>query len=188
MLIFVISAVVYFGIVTFIAQRMAPEEYNSRSNTLNELACQSYENRTTMQWGFKGLGIIIFAGIIVNINDAVNEPYYYVPLGFFSIFTYLSGVFSTKPFEHLVFYSIKEFKLNSLFNQLSGLSISLLIVMKLFVELGSLNRVINIMVLILNLYLSIQVGRKSINRGIYQRVLYFISFLWLIYANSVMMN
>lgn len=188
MILFIITSVTFFGIMTFFAEKKAPEEYSTTENTIGELACQTYENRSIMQWGFKGLGIIIFSGIIISFNDSIKEPYYSVPLAMYALFMFFAGVYSSKPFEHLVFYSIKESKLNSLFNQLAGLSLSLLIVMKFIVELGTVSRVINIFVLVFVLYLSAQVGRKSGKSGFYQRILYFGCFLWLIYAYSGMMG
>lgn len=188
MILFIITSVTFFGIMTFLAEKKAPKEYSSKENTISELACQTYENRSVMQWGFKGFGIILFSGLFIFFSESVKEPYYSIPLGLYAIFMFLSGIFSTKPFEHLVFYSIKESKINSLFNQLAGLSFSLLIVMKFVVELGVASRVINIFVLIFVLYLSAQVGRKSGKSGFYQRILYFGCFLWLMYAYSGMMG
>ena len=188
MIIFIVASVLFFGIIAYLAEKKAPEEYSSSENTISELACQTYENSYIMQWGFKGLGIILFMGIMFNYSFLVNEPYYYIPLALYAVFMFLSGTFATKPFEHLVFYSIKEFKLNAIFKQLAGFSLYLLIVMKFIVELGIFNRVVNIVVLITVLIFSAQVGRKSTNRGIYNRLQYFISFIWLIYSNSVMMN
>lgn len=188
MILFIIASVTFFGIMTFRAESKAPDGYSTKEHTISELACQTYENRSIMQWGFKGLGIIIFSGIIISFNDSIKEPYFSIPLAMYAIFMFLSGVFSSKPFEHLVFYSIKESKLNSLFNQLAGLSLSLLIVMKFIVELGIVSRVINIFVLVFVLYISAQVGRKSDKSGFYQRILYFGCFLWLIYAYSGMMG
>lgn len=170
------------------AEKRAPAEYDMKKNTISELACQTYENNYIMQWGFKGFGMILFAGILFTFSSSKNELYYLVPLTFYSVFMFLSGVFSTKPFEHLVFYRIKESKLHGLFNQLAGLSLSLLIVMKFFVELGPFNRIFNILVLVFVLYTSAQVGHNLEKRGLYQRIMYLGCFLWLIYAYSGMMN
>ena len=188
MILFIIASVTFFGIMAFRAESKAPVEYSTTENTISELACQTYENRAIMQWGFKGLGIILFSGLLISFNDSIKEPYYSIPLGLYALFMFFSGVYSAKPFEHLVFYSIKESKLHSLFTQLAGLSLSLLIVMKFIVELGAVNRVINIIVLVFVLYFSAQVGRKSGKSGFYQRILYFGCFIWLIYAYSGMMG
>lgn len=188
MILFIIASITFFGIMTFYAERKAPVEYSTKENTISELACQTYENRSIMQWGYKGLGILIISGLLIFFNNSVKELYYSIPLFFYAIFMFLSGVFSTKPFEHLVFYSIKESKVNTLCNQMAGLALALLIVMKFIVELGTFNRIFNAFVLVFVLYFSAQVGRKSEKSGTYQRILYFGSFLWLIYAYSGMMN
>ncbi len=188
MLMFIIAATIYIGVVIFIAQRRAPEEYSVRENTVSELACQTYENRNIMQWGFKGFGIIILAGILVSINESFMELHYTIPLATYALGILLSGFFSTKPFEHLVFYSIKESKMHSLCAQLSGFALSVLVVMKFVMVLGLFNRLINGSTLIFLLYLSAQTGRNSDKRGIYQRIMYFGCFLWLIYAYSGMMG
>lgn len=187
MIFFIVVSIIYFGVMVFLAEQRAPKEYNKRENTLGELACQTYDNRMIMQWGFKGFGIILFSGVVFFYKESLNEPHYSIPLALYAIFMYLTGIFSAKPFEHLVFYSIKESRLHGIFSQLAGMSLSLLIVMKFFVELGSVNRVINIVSLVFILYISARIGSRSSNKGIYERILYLVSFLWLIYANSVMM-
>lgn len=188
MLLFIITSILFFGITIFIAERTAPEEYSEKLNTISELGCQTYENRAIMQWGFKGFGLILFFGIIVNVNESLKELYFSIPLMFYSIFMFLSGIFSTKPFEHLVFYSIKESKINAFFTQVADLSFALLIVMKLIMETGVANRIINISILVFTLYTSVQSGRNIDNKGVYQRIMYLGCFFWLIYAYSGMMS
>ncbi len=187
MILFIITATIYFGFVTFIAQKKAPETYSRKYNTLSELGCQTYENRGLMQWGFKGLGIIIMAGVLNSREIFITEAHYMIPLSLFSLFIFLSGVFSSKPFEHLVFYSLKESRLHNLLLQLSGLSMALLVVMKFVVVIGVFNRILNITVLVGILYTSAHAARKEGPRGLYQRVMYTIFFLWLIYAFSGIM-
>ncbi|MBN2617786.1 MAG: hypothetical protein JXR64_05675 [Spirochaetales bacterium] len=187
MILFIISAVVFFAIFSFIAERKAPEEYSKKINTLDELACQNYENRTIMQWGYWGFGILIVVGILININSSIKEFHYSIPLLFYSGFMILAGLFSAKPFEHLVFYSISESKKHTIFMQLAEFSIGLLIMMKLIIEVGTFNRVFNVIVLIVVLYSSIMGGRSSNKRGLYERMKYFAHFFWLIYANSSLM-
>lgn len=188
MILFIIASVCFFGIMTFLAERKAPEGYSVKENTISELACQTYVDRSIMQWGYRGFGIILFSGIFIFFNDSVKEPHYSVPLGCYALFMFLSGIYSTKPFEHLVFYSVKQSKVHAFVSQMAGLSLSLLIVMKFVVVVGGINRVINIVAFVFTLYLSAQVGRKSGKRGYYQRILYFGCFLWLIYAYSGMMG
>lgn len=188
MLLFIIASIMFFGITTFIAERKAPEEYSEKANTISELGCQTYENRAIMQWGFKGFGIILIAGIILNGTESIKELYYSIPLATYASFMLLSGIFSIKPFEHLVFYSLKENKIHSLCNQLAGLSLALLIVMKLVMVSGYANRIINILVLVFVLYTSAQSGRNTDDRGRYQRVMYLGCFFWLIYSHSGMMG
>lgn len=188
MFIFVITSVIFFLIIAFTAERRAPKEYSSKENTVWELACQNYENKIIMQWGYRGLGIILASGLFINFNTTYRELHYFIPLLLFSIFIFISGIFGTKPFEHLVFYSIKEFKLNSLFRQLAGFSLYLLIVMRFIVEIGIFNRVLNIIVLITLLIFSALGNRKGPKRGVYNRLQYLVSFLWLIYSSSPMMN
>jgi len=188
MLLFIITSILFFGILAFIAQRKAPEEYNQKINTINELGCQFYEHRAIMQWGFKGFGLILIAGILFNPNQSLKELYFSIPLMLYALFMFLSGVFSVKPFEHLVFYSIKESKKHTFFTQVAGFSVFLLIVMKLVMVTGAVNRIINISVLVLSLYTSIQSGRDIEKRGLYQRSLYMVNFFWLIYAYSGIMS
>lgn len=185
MLLFIIAAVIYIGIFIFIAQTNAPENYNSKTDTINELGSQTYENNHLMQWGFKGFGIIIIVGLLFDFSRSMAELYYSVPLFSYGLFMFLSGVYSSKPFEHLVFYSIKESKKHTLFSQLAGLSLALFVVMKFVMITGSINRVINIVTLVFILYTSAQVGRSKEYRGIYQRIMYFGCFIWLIYGVSL---
>lgn len=182
MLLFIITAVFYFGITSFIAQSKAPEEYSSKRNTIDELGCQTYNNNHVAQWAYKGFGIIIIAGVLYDFTSQVAELYYSVPLFFYGLFMFLAGVFSSKPFEPLVFYSIKESKKHNLLLQLAGVSLGLFVFMKFFMESGIFNRVINVLILIFMLYTSVQAGRSEERRGVYQRVMYLGCLLWLIYG------
>lgn len=184
MLLFIISAILYFIISATIAERSAPEEYNHRLNTLDELACQTYENKRYMQWGFIGFGVIIISGLLINFSRMSLELHYAIPLFLYGLFSILTGIYSSKPFEHLVFYSIKEHKLHALFLQFSGLSLTLLVVMKLIMVTGGMHRVVNLTILIFSLYTSAQSNRNIPNRGVYQRVMFLGQFVWLIYSYS----
>ena len=188
MILFIIVAVLYIGIVIFYAQMIAPKEYSVKENTINELGSQTYDNRNVMQWGYRGFGLILLGGIIINRSTLFRDMQYTIPLFLYGLGMILSGLFGPRPFEPMVFYMVKESKLNNFFNQLSGYSMAILIVMKLIMAVGRFNRVLNLLMVIFVLYTSIMSGRKESNRGLYQRVLYLGTFLWLIYAYSGMMN
>lgn len=188
MILFVITAVIYIGVVIFIAQLKAPTEYNIKENTISELACQTYENRNIMQWGFKGFGIILLSGIVINWISMSNELHFTIPLVIYALGILLSGFFSTKPFEHLVFYKEKESKIHSFCAQLAGFGVSILVLMKFIMVTGAFSRVVNLVILVFILFTSARTVKSNPTRGLFQRALYFGTFMWLIYAYSGMMK
>ena len=102
-MLFIIVAVLYIGVVIFYAQLIAPKNYSVKENTINELGCQAYENRSVMQWGYKGFGIIVIAGIIINRTTLLLDLQYTIPLFLYSVGMMMSGFFGSRPFESMVF-------------------------------------------------------------------------------------
>ncbi len=184
MILYIITAVLYIGIIIILAQQRAPEEYSFKTNTISELACQCYENRSLMQWGFKGFGIIIILGIVINKSEMLKELYFTIPLFVYAIGILFTGFFFTKPFEHLVFYIEKQSKAHSFFFFFSGFGVSLLLFMKFMMVPGAFNKILNMVVLVFILFSSARTVKNPESRGIYQRILYFGTFVWLIYAYS----
>ena len=188
MFIFIIIAVLYIWVILFYAEKIAPEGYSKKVNTINELACQTYENRSVMQRGFKGFGTILILGIIIYRDRMFSELHYSIPLFLYAFGMVLSGFFGSKPFEPLVFYSVKEGQLSSFIAQFTGFWLGILVVMKAIIAIGTFNRVLNILMIVFILYMSIMSSRKGESRGLYHRGLFLGSFIWLMYAYSGMMG
>lgn len=184
MFVFCLAAVIYISAVIVFAQNRAPEEYSKRRNTVSELACQFYENKSVMQSGFIGFGLFIIAGILAEASWSLKHLYYSVPLFFYAAGVLMSGIFCTRPFDHLRIYSIKESRMHSFFTQLAGFSFSVLVIIKSFMVPDISLRLMNLGTFLFILVVSLRFNASEKKKGVYQRVLYGACYIWLVFAFS----
>ncbi len=92
----------------------------------------------------------------------------------------LSGVFCTKPFFESDKYSHFEDKVHSLFANLTGISFPLIVTVRAILAEFLVDLVLHMAFLFLVLASSIAFGKASSRRGIIQRSMFFLGFLWLV--------
>jgi hypothetical membrane protein len=175
-----IIAVVFFLIIAVISHLMAPSTYNWRENSISELAAQKYSNGWIMQLGLFGFGVILGAGIVMKLIQSTFLWYLEVPILSYAISISLSGVFSTKPFVEDDDYSHFHDRAHSLFANLTGVSFSLSVVMRMVFSEFFVDFLLHTIFLVVVLVLSIAFGRATEHRGIIQRGIFFLGFLWLL--------
>jgi hypothetical membrane protein len=175
-----IVAVVFFLIIAAISHLMTPSTYNWRENSISELAAQKYSNGWIMRFGLFGFGVILGGGIIMKLIQSTFLWYLEVPILSYAISISLSGVFSTKPFVENEDYSYFHDRVHSLFANLTGLSFSLGVAMRMVFSEFLVDFLLNTIFLVVVLVLSIAFGRATKNRGIIQRGIFFLGFLWLL--------
>ncbi|MFW9789185.1 MAG: DUF998 domain-containing protein [Candidatus Thorarchaeota archaeon] len=175
-----IIAIVFFLVIAVISHLLTPSTYNWKENSISELAAQKYSNRWIMQLGLFGFGVILGSGIVMKLVLSTSLWYLEVPIFAYAVSMSLSGVFSTKPFVEDDDYSHLHDKAHSLFANLTGISFSLGVAMRMIFSEFFADFILNTMFLVIVLLLSTAFSRATENRGIIQRGIFFLGFLWLV--------
>ena len=175
-----IIAVAFFIVIAAIAHLLIPPTYDWTENSISELAAQKYPRRWIMQIGLFGFGLILGGGIVLKLIQSTLLWYLEVPILSYAIAISLSGVFSTKPFVDDDDYSHLHDRAHSLFANLTGFSFCIGVSLKMVFSEAFIDFVLNTGFLILVILLVIAFGRAIQYRGIYQRGVFFLGFLWLV--------
>jgi len=172
--------VIYIAIVIGAAHVMANKQYNWRKNTLSDLGAQGYSKSWIMRLGFVGFGLIMIGGLFLKIMD--NEILYFIdiPVMLYALAILFTGIFSTGPFTGKIKYSEKQDLLHTVFAVAAGVAISIALLMSALLEPDTKTRTLHIVFLVLITLTSTFFGYVKQHNGIMQRVLYAISFCWLI--------
>jgi hypothetical protein len=175
-----IISIVFFLIIAAVAHLVTPSSYDWRENSISELAAQRYNNKWIMQIGLFGFGVILGGGILMRLAQAGLIWFIELPILIYAISISLSGVFCTRPFIEGSDFSQIEDRAHSIFANLTGISFSLGVVVRMvFVELF-VDFILNTVFLLLVLVPPFAFSRASKRRGIVQRGIFFLGFLWLI--------
>jgi len=179
-------AVIFFVITIILAHSFAPIEYNWKQNTISDLGAQQYKNAWIMRVGFIGFGILVCAALIRLYSSSENRNYSDLLIAIYAIGIFLTGFFSTAPFLGTSSFSIQEDKWHSVFAQVAGIAFSFGILWHLIGYSNPNQRIVNFIFLVLVIGFSSLVGLSKnelipIGLGIFQRGLYVISFIWLLF-------
>jgi hypothetical membrane protein len=174
----VVATLVFIFFLT-IAHIVAPPVYSFSQHALSALGAQNYEYKMIMQFGFILFGFILAAGIILNGLNLRT-----VPIFIYSISIALTGIFCMVPFFGPVgvHYSESESGLHLLFSRVATLAFGIAVLVEMFFSVGARAKRIQILFsLILVIFAGWLVLRLAGNyEGIVQRVLFLVSFGWLI--------
>jgi hypothetical protein len=170
-----IISTILFLMAIVIAQISAPSEYDWTKNTLSDLGSQDYDKKWIMQTGFISFGLILSAGIFIH-----GLNWRTIPILIYALSVGLTGVFCTKPFFILDSYSTTESNIHSALAQIAGIAFTLGIVLQLFYTNNPNEKRVHFIFFILVTVLSASFGLSNNYPGIMQRLLYLISFIWLI--------
>ncbi len=164
-----------FVLVIVISQFFSMHHYDWTKNTISDLGAQAYERKAIMQIGFVTFGLILAVGIILNgINWRTSAIFIY------AICVALTGVFCTKPFFVFESYSLIQASIHAVLAQMAGLFFTVGILMHAFFAPNHHERLIHLIFFILVLAFSASFGLFKDFQGVLQRLLYLVSFIWLI--------
>ena len=138
-----------------------------------------------MQLGFIGFGLLLNIGIVSKLIATKEIFYPDVLIMLYGLAVLLSGFFSAAPFLEGVSYSIQQAKLHSLFAQAAGVFFSAGILLYLLFSSDPQEKIIHTIFLFLVIGTSIAFGLEEngviyLGRGLTQRILYLVSFIWLL--------
>jgi len=185
----IIISIIWFVLFMVVAQLFTPAEYSLINNTVSELAAQGYENKWIMQIGLIGFGVIFTLGSLLKFYEKRKILWPDIFLMLYAVSILLAGVFSTKPFDGSDVFSRIEDAWHSRFASIAGFSFTLGIVGYIFQTSGK-DRFYNFAFLLLVSGISLAFGLSENGiigegKGLIQRTLYLVGFVWLIGINKL---
>jgi hypothetical membrane protein len=172
--------VLYIAIIAAIAHLIAPEEYHWKSNTISDLAAQGYENKWMMQAGLLGFGLILGIGSSIQISLLQIDWLTEIPLLVYAGLVAATGIFCTRPFVSTEEYSRRDDRLHSFSAQIGGVFFTVAILLKSLVAETLDSAAPHILFLFLVTLTALYYGRtKPSVKGIAQRAMWGVSFIWL---------
>ncbi|NJO82257.1 MAG: DUF998 domain-containing protein [Blastochloris sp.] len=181
----VTASVIYIMLVIVVAHLLTPDAYDWTQNTISDLGAQTYDNAWVMRLGFIGFGILLNTGIVLKGLQARRIRIADGLLMLYGASVLLTGIFSVKPFVDGILYSETQDMLHTAFAQLAGIAFSLSIVTHILSARTTRMRGIHISVFLLVVVISMMVALTDgslveFPTGIAQRILWLISFTWLL--------
>lgn len=164
-----------FVLAILVAHIFSTNNYDWTKNTISDLGSQGYDKKLIMQFGFLAFGMTLSAGILAN-----GMKWRTTPILIYGLCVGLTGIFCTKPFFPQDNYSATQASIHSALAQIAGAAFTFGIVLQLFYSSDKSEKWIHFMFFILVVGLSASFGLLKNYQGIAQRLLYLISFIWLI--------
>jgi hypothetical membrane protein len=180
---YALPAVLYFVGVILLAHFFAPPGYAWNRNTISDLGSQGHIHKWIMQAGFIGFGILLAAGLLFKFRalGRVNSPD--VLVLFYGLSVLLTGFYCAAPIDKTLPVSLREEQIHSLFASLAGFC---LVAGILWYLLTSPSRwafhltFLLLIGLISALFGLSENGLIVLEKGILQRILYLVSFIWIV--------
>ena len=177
--------VLYFIAVILLAHFFTPPEYFWTQNTVSDLAAQGLKHQWIMQTGFIGFGLLINLAYLQKFRITHTIPFADVMIMLYGLSVLLTGFFSTAPFLSGVPYSAQESSLHSLFATTAGICFTAGILLRLMAAPTATERWLHAVFLLLVIAASLgfglaENGTLPLGKGILQRALYLVSFVWLL--------
>ncbi len=170
-----IIATTLFVVFIIVAHILSADNYDWTENTISDLGAQGYNRKLIMQIGFIAFGLILTIGLFLN-----GLTWRTAPILVYGFCVALTGVFCTKPFADFDTYSTIHSTLHSIFAQIAGVTFSIGILTQMFFITDNNSKYIHLVFFVLIIGLSATFGLLKNYQGIAQRLLYLISFIWLI--------
>lgn len=162
-------------VVILVAHVVATNNYDWTKNTISDLGAQGYNQKPLMQFGFLAYGLLLAFGILWN-----GLSWKTAPIFIYALCVAMTGVFCTKPFFNLETYSQTEANLHSLLAQIAGVMFTFGILVQFFFSNDKSQKWQHLLFFILVIGLSATFGLVSNYQGLVQRMLYLVSFIWLV--------
>lgn len=169
-----ILATTIFIVAILFAHLLITDKYNWTQNTISDLGAQGYKYKYIMQTGFLLFGTVLATGIFFN-----GLSWRVLPILIYGIAVAFTGIFCTKPFSGNLPYSIVASNLHSTFAQVAGIAFSIGILIQLFFTTDINTKYLHIVFFLFVIGLSSAFGLVKNYQGIIQRLLYLVSFIWL---------
>jgi hypothetical membrane protein len=178
-----LPAVLFFMGVILLAHFFAPPGYGWMNNTISDLGSQGHIYKWIMQAGFIGFGLLLTGGLVhkFRVLGQIQIPGLLVML--YGLSVLMTGFFCAAPIDNNLAFSVIEAQTHSIFATLAGFA---LVAGILGYMLTSPSRwmfhlvFVVLIVAISALFGFSENGTIAIGKGIIQRTLYLVSFVWLV--------
>lgn len=164
-----------FVVAIVIAHLFSTHNYEWTKNTISDLGSQGYDRKLIMQLGFLAFGLTLTTGILLN-----GLAWRTMPILVYGLCVGLTGIFCTKPFFEADTYSETQAMLHSAFAQIAGVAFTFGILVQLFFTSNRAEKFTHLTFFVLVIGFSASFGLVKGYQGVFQRLLYMTSFIWLI--------
>ncbi len=180
---YTLPAVLYFITVIIIAHFFAPPGYVWTRNTISDLGSQGHVNNWIMQAGFIGFGILLTAGLLFKFRDLGRVNYPDILIIAYGLSVLVTGFFCAAPIDKTLAFSAREEQIHSLFASLAGFFLVLGVLWYLLTSPSrwAFHLIFLLLIgIISGMFGLSENGMIAIEKGILQRTLYLVSFIWLV--------
>jgi hypothetical membrane protein len=182
-------SIFYFVAVIILAHFFTPPQYRWTQNTISDLAAQGMIYQWIMQVGFIGFGLLLNLGFLLKFIAAGKISYPDIFIMLYGLCILLTGFFSAAPFLEGVKFSVQEGNLHSLFATAAGICFTIGIFLRLITAPTLAERwqygIFLLLVTLTSLSLGFaENGIIPVGKGIVQRSLYLVSFIWLFLSQA----
>lgn len=164
-------------LVMFILPLFSADGYSVIKHTTSELGAQNTPNSWVMNITFILLGVICIGESLINLH---KYRFHQIILILFGIGLILSGLFKHMPIDHEISYSLREDELHSMASSLGGMSFTIFVFSSIFMLNKRGNRYVALAVGIVISILSLAIFKFPDYAGLSQRLIFILSFAWLI--------
>jgi hypothetical membrane protein len=176
-------AVYIFVAVIIIAHFTPPPGYNWVDNTISDLASQEHRYKWVMQTGFIAFGLLLAAGLVWKSYTQGKVNYPDLPIMLYGLAVLVTGIYCTAPIDGSLSYSVRESQVHTLFATMAGFCLVAGILWHMIVtpERRSYHFVFLLLVTVISMLFGLAESETlSVGKGIVQRGLYLVSFVWLV--------
>lgn len=164
-------------VVMFVLPFFSAESYSILKNTTSELGAQNTPNAWIMNVTF----ILVGASSILEAWLHLHKFWFHkILLSVFGLSLIFVGIFHHAPIAEGVMFDVQQDNLHSIFASIVGLSFTIFAIASAFIETEGKHRVIDIVVGVTATLLSLLMLLLPDYAGIWQRVMFILSFSWLI--------
>jgi hypothetical membrane protein len=171
-------SVVLLFLAMFILPYFSVDSYAIAKNTTSHLGAQKAPNAWIMNLCFLVTGLSCVIEAWLHLKNWVFQKYV---LSIFGVSFFLTGFFRHAPIVEGISYNLLQEQLHSVFAWINGFSFTLLVVSVIFIEKKRFSQLVDSVVALFLTLLSLLMVYLSDYSGIWQRIIFIISFVWLLF-------
>lgn len=176
----IVFPVLFFILVIVIAHLFRSDSYQIHSNTISELAAQHVPNAWIMRVGFIGFGIWLAIDLFGLVQSGEKKWVVIAPFILYAICIALTGIWSTNMATLQVPFHHDEAKLHSLYAAIAGFALTGTMFISIFTTSSPFEKAIHFGFCLFVILFSLLFSIFPDYQGIFQRLLYASSFIWMI--------